>query len=212
MPQVLRYHVIACHQLLLENLKLTPNATSLQGEPVVISVSQDTVYINNKARIVSGDIITTNGVIHIIDRLLSPQNLLITPRDASGRILQNLTTAAMNHGYIKFSNLIQDSGLLSVITDPIHTPVTLFWPTDQALQALPAEQQDFLFSQDNKDKLKEYIKFHVIRDAKVLAVDLPRSAAWKTLQGSELSVQCGTDSDIKLLKTFYFLGWAEMYP
>nr|KAF6453943.1 stabilin 2 [Molossus molossus] len=149
MPQVLRYHVIACHQLLLENLKLTPNATSLQGEPVVISVSQ-----------------------------------------------QNLTTAAMNHGYIKFSNLIQDSGLLSVITDPIHTPVTLFWPTDQALQALPAEQQDFLFSQDNKDKLKEYIKFHVIRDAKVLAVDLPRSAAWKTLQGSELSVQCGTDSDI----------------
>lgn len=40
MPQVLRYHVIACHQLLLENLKLTPNATSLQGESIVISVSQ----------------------------------------------------------------------------------------------------------------------------------------------------------------------------
>lgn len=40
MPQVLRYHVIACHQLLLENLKSTPNATSLQGESIVISVSQ----------------------------------------------------------------------------------------------------------------------------------------------------------------------------
>ena len=40
MPQILRYHVIACHQLLLENLKLTPNATSLQGESLVISVSQ----------------------------------------------------------------------------------------------------------------------------------------------------------------------------
>lgn len=40
MPQVLRYHVIACYQLLLENLKVTPNATSLQGEPIVISVSQ----------------------------------------------------------------------------------------------------------------------------------------------------------------------------
>lgn len=40
MPQVLRYHVIACHQLLLENLKLTPNATSVQGESIVISVSQ----------------------------------------------------------------------------------------------------------------------------------------------------------------------------
>lgn len=40
MPQVLRYHVIACHQLLLENLKSTPNATSLQGESLTISVSQ----------------------------------------------------------------------------------------------------------------------------------------------------------------------------
>lgn len=40
MPQVLRYHVIACHQLLLENLKLIPNATTLQGEKIFISVSQ----------------------------------------------------------------------------------------------------------------------------------------------------------------------------
>ncbi|XP_072829208.1 stabilin-2 isoform X2 [Vicugna pacos] len=196
MAQVLRYHVIACHQLLLENLKLTPNATSLQGESIAISVSQDTVFINNKAKIISSDIISTNGIIHIIDKLLSPQNLLITPKDASGRILQNLTTVAINHGYIKFSNLIQDTGLLSVITDPIHTPVTLFWPSDQALQALPPEQQAFLFNEDNKDKLKEYLKFHVIRDSKVLAVDLPRSATWKTLQGSELSVKCGAGSDI----------------
>ncbi|KAF4022591.1 hypothetical protein G4228_014958, partial [Cervus hanglu yarkandensis] len=196
MPQILRYHVIACHQLLLENLKLTPNATSLQGESLVISVSQNTVLVNNKARIISSDIICTNGVIHVIDKLLSPQNLLITPKDASGMILQNLTTVAMNHGYGKFINLIQDSGLLSVITDPIHTPVTLFWPSDRTLQALPREQQDFLFNQGNEDKLKEYLKFHVIRDAKVLAVDLPKSATWKTLQGSELSVKCGAGSDI----------------
>uniref|UniRef100_A0A8C5XB62 Stabilin-2 n=1 Tax=Microcebus murinus TaxID=30608 RepID=A0A8C5XB62_MICMU len=194
-PQVLRYHVIACQQLLLENLKTTPNATSLQGEPIVISVSQGTVYINNKAKIISSDIISTNGIIHIIDKLLSPKNLLITPKDTSGRILQNLTTLAINHGYTKFSNLIQDSGLLSMITDPIHTPVTVFWPTDQALQALPSEQQDFLFNQDNKDKLREYLKFHVIRDTKVLAVDLPRHP-WRTLQGSELSVTCGAGGDV----------------
>ncbi|XP_036923699.1 stabilin-2 isoform X1 [Sturnira hondurensis] len=196
MPQVLRYHVVACHQLLLENLKWIPNATSLQGESIAISVSQDAVHINNKAKIISSDIISTNGVIHIIDKLLSPQDLLITPRDAAGRILQNLTTVAENHGYIKFNNLIQDAGLLSIITDPIHTPITLFWPTDQALQALSPEQQDFLFNQDNKDKLKEYLKFHVIRDAKVLAVDLPRYGFLKTLQGSELSVQCGADRNI----------------
>lgn len=48
---------------------------------------QGAVYINNKAKVLSSDIISTNGVIHIIDSLLSPQNLIITPKDASGRVL-----------------------------------------------------------------------------------------------------------------------------
>lgn len=65
--------------------------------------------------------------------------------------------------------MFQDLGLLDLITDPIHTPVTLFWPNDRTLQALPREKQDFLFNPENKEKLKEYLKFHVIRDAKVLA-------------------------------------------
>lgn len=30
----------------------------------------------------------------------------------------------------------------------------------------------------------------------ILAVDLPRTTAWKTLQGSELGVTCGAGSDI----------------
>ncbi|KAM6153254.1 stabilin-2 [Erethizon dorsatum] len=195
MPQILRYHMVACHRLLLENMKWTPRVTSLQGEPIVISVSQDTVYINNKSKIISSNIISANGVIHIIDKPLYPQNLHVNPRGALGSVLQNLTTVATYHGYHQFSKLLQDSGLLSVITNPIHTPVTIFWPTDRALQALPQEQQDFLFSQENKDKLKGYLKFHVIRDSKVSAADLPRSS-WKTLQGSQLSVTCGAGSDI----------------
>lgn len=63
--------------------------------------------------------------------------------------------------------VFQDSGLLSLITNPIHVPVTLFWPTDHALQALSQEQQDFLFKKDSQEKLKEYLKYHVIRDSKV---------------------------------------------
>ncbi|XP_063111536.1 stabilin-2 isoform X2 [Cavia porcellus] len=196
MSQVLRYHIVACQQLLLENMKLTPNVTSLQGEQIVISVSQDAVSINNKAKVIASDIMNRNGVVHIIDTLLSPQNLLVTPRDASGRVLQNLTTVAAAHGYGRFSKLLQDSGLLSLITNPIHVPVTLFWPTDHALQALSQEQQDFLFKKDSQEKLKEYLKYHVIRDSKVLAVDLPRVASRSTLQGSQLSIKCGAGSDI----------------
>ncbi|XP_006888640.1 PREDICTED: stabilin-2 [Elephantulus edwardii] len=196
MAQVLRYHVIGCQQLLLENLKVTPNVTSLQGESIAIYVSQDEVYLNGKAKIISSDIITTNGIIHIIDQVLSPQNLLVNPRSGFRKILENITVVAEKYGYSKFINLIQDAGLLDLITDPIHTPITLFWPTNQALQALPAQQQAFLFNQENKGKLKEYLKFHVIRDSKILAVDLPRPPTWKTMKGSELSVKCGSGSNI----------------
>lgn len=65
--------------------------------------------------------------------------------------------------------MLQNAGLMSVINDPLHKPVTLFWPTDEALRALPKEQQDFLFKKSNKAKLVQYLRFHVIRDAKVLS-------------------------------------------
>ena len=54
------------------------------------------MWINNKARIISSDIICTNGIIHVIDKLLSPQNLLITPKDASGTILVGELTVRLS--------------------------------------------------------------------------------------------------------------------
>lgn len=46
----------------------------------------------------------------------------------------------------------------------------------------------------------------------VLAVDLPRSATWKTLQGSELSVKCGAGSDIVSIVTQSRGGGRECMP
>ncbi|XP_038612836.1 stabilin-2 [Tachyglossus aculeatus] len=196
MPQILRYHMVACNRLLFDDLKSAPNITSLQGEMLKITFTQDTIYLNGKAKIISSDAISTNGVIHVIDKLLIPQNMQAIPKDTSGNNLENLTTVATSNGYSKFSKLLEDAGLLRLINDPIHEPVTLFWPTDEALGAMSMEQQDFLFGSDNKDKLKEYLKFHIIRDAKILAVDLPNVVSRKTLQGSEISVKCGDDNNI----------------
>lgn len=63
--------------------------------------------------------------------------------------------------------MLQKNNLLGLINDPIHKPVTLFWPTDTAIRGLPQEQQDFLFRKSNTDKLVQYLKFHIIRDAEV---------------------------------------------
>lgn len=50
-----------------------------------------------------------------------------------------------------------------------HQPVTLFLPSDQAVDALPPEQKNFLFHSENRPQLLEYLKFHILPGQKVPA-------------------------------------------
>uniref|UniRef100_A0A8C0ZCR6 Stabilin 2 n=1 Tax=Cyanistes caeruleus TaxID=156563 RepID=A0A8C0ZCR6_CYACU len=178
MAQVLRHHMVGCANLLYKDLTAISNITSLHGDPIHISYSQNSLVLNNKAEIILSDAVGTNGVIHVINQILSinllPQFLLCFA-------------------------VLQKNNLLGLINDPIHKPVTLFWPTDTAIRGLPQEQQDFLFKKSNTDKLVQYLKFHVVRDAAVLAYQLSSSTSLKTLQGSNLSVSCGDNGEIGAL-------------
>ncbi|XP_013802934.1 stabilin-2 isoform X1 [Apteryx mantelli] len=196
MAQILRYHMVGCASLLYNDLTTIASITSLHGDPIQISYSQNSVYLNNKAEIIFSDAVGTNGVIHVINQVLVPSQIQEFP---PGTKKESLKMVAAKHGYILFSNLLENNHLLSLINDPIHKPVTLFWPTDAAIRGLPQEQRDFLFKKSNTDKLVQYLKFHVIRDAEVLAYQLPRYSLLKTLQGSNLSVSCGDNREIGAL-------------
>lgn len=56
---------------------------------------------------------------------------------------------------------------MSLLSNPLYQPVTLFWPTDGAMDALPQQQKDFLYSTQNRAQLQEYLKYHIIRDSMV---------------------------------------------
>uniref|UniRef100_A0A8D2NCU3 Stabilin 2 n=1 Tax=Zonotrichia albicollis TaxID=44394 RepID=A0A8D2NCU3_ZONAL len=174
LAQVLRYHMVACASLLYKDLTAVTNITSLQGDLIHISYSQNSVVLNNKAEIVLSDTVGTNGVIHVINQILVPSQMQDFP----------------------LRKVCSKNNLLGLINDPIHKPVTLFWPTDTAIRGLPQEQQDFLFKRANTNKLVQYLKFHIVRDAAVLAYQLPSSSPLKTLQGSNLTVSCGDNGEI----------------
>uniref|UniRef100_A0A8C3TSH7 Stabilin 2 n=1 Tax=Catharus ustulatus TaxID=91951 RepID=A0A8C3TSH7_CATUS len=189
MAQVLRYHMVGCASLLYKDLTAITNITSLQGEQIHISYSQNSLVLNNKAEIILSDAVGTNGVIHVINQILVPSHM----QDFSLKKV----CAAYHHSQPRgFST---KNNLLGLINDPIHKPVTLFWPTDTAIRGLPQEQQDFLFKKANTNKLVQYLKFHIVRDAAVLAHELPSSSPLKTLQGSNLSVSCGDNGEIGAL-------------
>lgn len=50
---------------------------------------------------------------------------------------------------------------------PVHKPLTMFWPTDKALNSLSAERQQWLFSPDHQEELSAIVKAHIIRNSKV---------------------------------------------
>ncbi|XP_042323043.1 stabilin-2 isoform X2 [Sceloporus undulatus] len=193
MPQILRYHVVSCAGLLFNDLTSDKTVTTLQGEQLKITFSQNSVFLNGKAKILTSDLICTNGVIHIIDKVLIPQRIQDFPRGQPTPVKENLKMVAAKNGYILFYNIIESSGLISLINDPLHQPVTLFWPTDKVIRGLSKDQQDLLFKMSDKEKLLQYLKFHVIGGAKIFAYALPNSDSLKTLQGSDLTVTCGDD-------------------
>ncbi|XP_020660055.3 stabilin-2 [Pogona vitticeps] len=193
MPQILRYHMVSCTGLLYNDLTSDKTVTTLHGEQLTITFAQNSVFLNGKAKIVTSDIICTNGVIHIIDKVLIPQRIQDFPPGQPTPVKENLKTIAAKNGYIMFYNLIESSGLISLINDPLHQPVTLFWPGDKVIRGLPKDKQDLLFKMSDKEKLLQYLKFHIIGSAKIFAYALPNSDSLKTLQGSDLSVKCGDD-------------------
>jgi uncharacterized surface protein with fasciclin (FAS1) repeats len=67
---ILKYHVVSgrTYSDELENGKLK----TLQDSKLAVELADSTVLIN-QARVVTADIETTNGVIHVIDKVLLPQ-------------------------------------------------------------------------------------------------------------------------------------------
>ena len=48
------------------------SADSVAGPAIKISVKDGTVYLNDTAKVVTTDIETSNGVIHVIDQVILP--------------------------------------------------------------------------------------------------------------------------------------------
>jgi uncharacterized surface protein with fasciclin (FAS1) repeats len=69
---ILTYHVVAGKVMAADVVKLNgKNVRTVQGNPVAIQVNGGTVMVG-KAKVTKTDIVTSNGVIHVIDTVLLP--------------------------------------------------------------------------------------------------------------------------------------------
>ena len=71
LTQILLYHVVGA-QALSTDLTDGQSVATLQGQTVTVTINADGVFINN-AQVTVADIVADNGVIHVIDAVLVPQ-------------------------------------------------------------------------------------------------------------------------------------------
>ena len=71
LKKILLYHVVS-GEVTADKVVGMTSADTVEGSPIAISVKDGKVYLNDSAQVVKTDIMASNGVIHVIDKVLLP--------------------------------------------------------------------------------------------------------------------------------------------
>ena len=71
LTDILLYHVVAGEVPAADVVNLE-SATTVQGSDISISVQDGNVFLNDSVQVIITDVMTTNGIIHVIDSVLMP--------------------------------------------------------------------------------------------------------------------------------------------
>lgn len=169
LQNLLLYHVLAGKipsADLFDGLVAEP----LNGETLLITLSPIAVNGNNVS---AADNVVTNGVVHIIDGVLTPSWVFnsLTDRAAADSDLSVLVA------------------LMTIAGIDLTVPgeLTLLAPSNAAFNKLPEDTVQFLVGPEGKDVLTKILKYHVLAGI-FTSSELEDGAELVTLQGDTVTV------------------------
>ena len=172
LTQVLTYHVVPGRVSAKAAYGLDSAAT-VNGQRLDLNFRGGELKVDD-ATIKVTDIQCSNGVIHVIDAVVLPK-------------LDNIPATAKAAG--KFNTLLAAvgaAGLGDVLSGP--GPFTVLAPTDEAFAALPAGTVETLLKPENKQKLIDILKYHVI-SGRVYDTDAVKADVAQSLLGRSLDIE-----------------------
>lgn len=174
---VLQYHVVAAN-VPSSAVPLGKAVTTAQGGIFKVERVNNGLVItdgrNRQSRITAVDVAASNGVIHVVDRVLLPANRSIVATAQSLPDFSILVEAVVAADLV---NTLNGTG-----------PFTVFAPTNAAFAKLLAElgvTKEQLLA--NKPLLTQVLTYHVL-PARVLKADVPVGSAITTVQGQTFTV------------------------
>ena len=149
-----------------------------------IVVNGDGSSVSSSSSLTSYDINGTNGVVHLIDKVLIPDDVVELP----GTIIDTITKSAT------FPTLLQVLTVTGVV-DTLQTippgggPYTLFAPSELAWKKLPPGTVDTLLEEANIESLRSLVLYHVLGEV-ITSNDIEdggsESSAVTLLNGEEI--------------------------
>ena len=172
LANVLTYHVVP-GKLTAEQVVGLRSADALNGQRLSIQVDDGSVSVAG-ARVVTADVMASNGVIHVIDRVLMPASANLVATAAEAGTFRTLLAAAEAAGLAK---TLAEGG-----------PFTVLAPSDEAFAKLPAGTVESLLKPENKERLVAILKLHVI-SGRVFAEQVAGMPELTPLAGGPLPVR-----------------------
>ena len=206
LAKILSYHV-TMGSIMSSEITDGMEINTLIQEPIAVSIyGQGTVVLNGEATVTTPDVETSNGVIHVIDKVLMPPSM--APNGPPGEICYDMDNHTVD--LTKTEETCEDMWLPSVdipttaAATTIHTslvaavekanltttlkgegPFTVFAPTDEAFTAAGINLDDL-----DSDTLANILTYHVV-SGKVMSSDLTDGMEATALSGGMLKFTIG---------------------
>ena len=181
LADILLYHVVGATALSTD-LSDGQLVSTLNGADVTVTINEAGIFIND-AQVIVADLVATNGVVHVIDAVLTPP----VPTNTVVDIIVNSDIHTILEAAVLEADLV---GALSG-----EGPFTVFAPTDEAFaalaEALGATAADLLALPE----LTDILLYHVV-GATAFSTDLSDGQMVATLNGAEVEVSIECDGSI----------------
>ena len=176
---ILTYHVVSA-DIHSKDLHDGETAATVEGDDVTVHINGGSVFIND-AKVVLADVDATNGVVHVVDKVLQipapPQNIV------------QLAESVPDLSFLV--QLVGAAGLVDILSGP--GPFTVFAPTNEAFFALDAYDRNKLQDPAFKAQLVEILSYHVVA-GDILAKDLSDGEIVRTVEGENVTVHINGSS------------------
>ena len=181
LKQILLYHVVG-DVVMAETVVTLDEAETLEGSMVAIDVVDGNVFLND-SQVTSTDIEASNGVVHVIDKVLVPG----MQEAASNETLEeskSIAEIAVAGGFNTLVAALSAADLVETLSG--DGAFTVFAPTDDAFAALPEGMLEGLLA--DTESLTQILLYHLVGDV-VMADTVVTLDEAETLEGSKVEIE-----------------------